>query len=452
MTWIDIDKTVDEYHSLLDRDQKLVEDSAAMLQHEQPERLLTFGGKPLCTVLRPQFFADDTYRAIQAGCKLLAGAMFRLAEQATSDPDLLAVLHLSDQECDLVSIDPGFSVPTPTSRLDSFMADNSWRFVEYNAETPAAIAYEDVLGRLFLELPVMKEFAKTHRLTPLARRERLRDTLLHTYREWGGRATPTIAVVDWPNLPTATEHELFCRHFAEGGLGALIVQPAELEYDGRRLHVGGRTIDIVYRRVLTAELLAKPDIARPLLQAYRNQHVCVVNSFRSKLLHKKAIFALLSDECYEHYFNEEERQTIADHIPWTRVVADRSTTHGTETVDLLQFVSDQRERLVLKPNDEYGGKGVVIGWESTSEEWTEAIRDALQAPFVVQERVPIDRDLFPVWEDDCLKWPRFSADVDPFLFGSDVDGVLVRLSQAGLLNVTAGTGTLAPAFVVEPRY
>ncbi|HEX8919816.1 MAG TPA: circularly permuted type 2 ATP-grasp protein [Chloroflexota bacterium] len=450
MTTADVGRTVATYHSLLATDLRLAEDSAAMLHDEQPDLLLTFGGKPLCTVLRPQFFAPDTYRAIQAGCRLLASAMFRLAQRILADPELLALLHLSSEERDLVTVDPGFSVPTPTTRLDSFMANTSWRFVEYNAETPAAIAYEDLLGRLFLRLPVMREFARSHRLTSLTFRERLRDTLLNTYHEWGGRETPTIAIVDWPDLPTATEHELFCRHFAEAGLGAVIAQPSELEYDGRRLSVRGQSIDIVYRRVLTSELLARPDLAGPLVQAYKDRRVCVINSFRSKLLHKKAIFALLSDERYAHFFGEDERRAIALHIPWTRVVSDRSTTYNGREVDLLEFIAGQQERLVMKPNDEYGGKGVVIGWETPDHEWQRAIRDALEKPFVVQERVPIDREQFPVWVDGQLDWPQLSADLDPYLFGTEVDGVLVRLSAAGLLNVTAGTGTLAPAFVVEP--
>ena len=37
-------------------------------------------------------------------------------------------------------------------------------------------------------------------------------------------------------------------------------------------------------------------LSHPLVQAYRDRKVCVVNSFRSELSHKKAMFALLTDE------------------------------------------------------------------------------------------------------------------------------------------------------------
>jgi uncharacterized circularly permuted ATP-grasp superfamily protein len=177
----------------------------------------------------------------------------------------------------------------------------------------------------------------------------------------------------------------------------------------------------------------------------------VVNSFRSKLLHKKMIFALLSDERYAHHFSDAERAAIERHIPWTRQVVDGRSTHRGQPIDLVQFVLEKREGLVLKPNDEYGGKGVVVGWESAPAEWEAAVSEALTEPHVVQERVQSQADQFPVWRDGRLEWQELTADLDPFLFHTEVGGVLTRLSAAALLNVTAGTGSLAPTFLVEPR-
>ena len=51
------------------------------------------------------------------------------------------------------------------------------------------------------------------------------------------------------------------------------------------------------------------------------------------------------------------RRDSSAHIPWTRVVEER--THRSsdgKPIDLLPFIEQQRERLVLKPNDDYGGR------------------------------------------------------------------------------------------------
>lgn len=446
----DTASAVTAYHNLLQATPQLAADSAAMLQTEQPGLKLTFGGSPLCSVLRPQFLSLSTYAYVQRDACALATAMFRLAHRVSHDRKLQDALGLTLEERDLIAIDPGFRDVSPTSRLDSFMAGDAWYFVEYNAETPAAIAYEDVLSELFARMPVMAGFSKQYTVTPLPARGHLLDTLLDSYRQWGGRVTPCIAIVDWKDLPTATEHTLFCEFFSQHGLDALIVEPAELEYTRGRLHAAGRGIDLVYRRVLTSELLAQPDVAKPLIEAYRNHDVCVVNSFRAKSLHKKAIFSLLTDDAYANLLTDAEQSVVAAHIPWTRTLTDTKTTYQGNSVDLLPFVLEQREGLVLKPNDEYGGKGVVMGWETAPEDWERALATAVETPSVAQERVPVERDLFPVWEQDELQWVELTPDIDPFLFGTSVRGVLTRLSAAALLNVTAGTGSLAPTFLVEP--
>jgi uncharacterized circularly permuted ATP-grasp superfamily protein len=115
-----------------------------------------------------------------------------------------------------------------------------------------------------------------------------------------------------------------------------------------------------------------------------------------------------------------------------------------------------RERLVLKPNDEYGGKGVFIGWETTDADWARALEQALKAPFVVQERVELLREGFPELRrvDDtdrgALHVREFVVDLDPYVFDGEVEGFLTRLSATSLANVTSGGGQV-PSFLVLPR-
>ena len=91
---------------------------------------------------------------------------------------------------------------------------------------------------------------------------------------------------------------------------------------------------------------------------------------------------------------------IAAHVPWTRLVADMRRT-GRQQAPLLELARRDREWLVLKPNDEYGGKGVMLGWEATEADWDAALERALRdAPgtWVVQERIPVRREVFPMFD------------------------------------------------------
>jgi len=222
-----------------------------------------------------------------------------------------------------------------------------------------------------------------------------------------------------------------------------------LELRRGRLHANGREVNLVYRRILTSELLAAPDAARPLLDAYTSGAACVVNTFRAKLLHKKMSLALLSDERNAHLYTQAQRRAIERHVPWTRRVADGATTrHSKPVPDLLLHCAERRQELVLKPNDEYGGRGVVLGWTVDQEEWERSLREAAAQPFVVQEAVEVPREPFPMVLDG-IELLDLAIDMDPYLFDGRPSGCLTRLSSSALLNVTAGTGSIVPTFVVE---
>ncbi|MCV4939779.1 hypothetical protein OFC17_33880, partial [Escherichia coli] len=84
-------------------------------------------------------------------------------------------------------------------------------------------------------------------------------------------------------------------------------------------------------------------------------------SFRGKLVHKKAIFSILTDEKFHYLFNQAEIESIRRHVPWTRRFRSCSTDYNGEKIDLIEWTRQNSKRLVLKPNDDYGGHGIYIG-------------------------------------------------------------------------------------------
>jgi hypothetical protein len=349
-----------------------------------------------------------------------------------------------------VAIDPGYRRASALARLDSFLTPSAYQFVELNAETPAGGAYAEALADVFLELPVMMRFQERYVLRRFRMQERLLETLVGCYREAGGRAEhPTIAVADYEDVPTRTEHHMVARAFEAMGCPSMVVDPRHLVYDGGRLRHDGRTIDIVYKRLLVNEFLERRAQVQGLFEAVRDRAVVLVNSFRCKPIHKKAIFAVLTDDELQKQFTEEERAAIRAHVPWTRRVREGMTTRDGETIDLPAWILANRERLVMKPNDEYGGKGVFIGWESSPTEWERSLAMALDSSYVVQQKVELLRQTFPELAPE-LRFRDFVVDLDPYVFDGEVEGFLTRLSGTSLANVTSGGGQV-PAFLVEPR-
>lgn len=329
------------------------------------------------------------------------------------------------------------------------MSADQIRFVEYNAESPAGIAFCDVLTEIFDDLPAVRDWRGDRPSQRPAGRRRLCEALLWGYHSWGGTGSPAIAIIDWDDVVTKRDFELCAAYFRDQGLSTVITDPRKLDYRGDSLWCGDQKIDLLYRRVLLHELLERADEVQPLLQAYREGAVCMVNSPRSKLLHKKTVFALLSSGELGLDLPAEERRVVDATIPWTRLVTGGLTEYGGRTVDLPTLLCGNRECFALKPADDYGGRGVVLGWDTPPDEWERAVEHALGGGFIVQERVEVPSEPYPIWTDDGLSSVSLWLDTDPLIFRGRMGAVLTRLSGSALLNVSAGTGSAAPTFVID---
>jgi hypothetical protein len=283
------------------------------------------------------------------------------------------------------------------------------------------------------------------------------QTLLAKFHEWNKSNEPRAAIVDWKGLPTHAEFVLFKKYLEQAGVPTVICSPDDLTYHDRTLYADRRPVNLVYKRVLTSEFLQRygqdEALDHPLGRAYRDGAICLVNSFQAKPLHKKMIFGLLSDpEIMEAAgIDQATQDVLSQHVPWTRRVRETRTTYQGQEIDLLAFAREYQDRLLLKPNDEYGGKGIAIGWETNSQEWDDALKAACEVPFVVQERVHIAYEDYPQYVDGRLHIGRRLVDTDPYLFDIKVQGCLTRLSTVTLLNVTAGGGSTAPTFLIEKQ-
>ena len=448
----ELELAISVWHSGLT--EEVAEASSAWLEEQLRGRGLFFGDRPLCNVLRPRFLTTSQYRNLQSSVVTLLRAFDHALVAALADPAVLDQFRLLDWERTLVLEDPGIPA-SPVSRLDAFIESGTGRlrFTEYNAETPAGSAYHDALTELFLSIPAARPFLKSHALRPLPARHNVVHALLESYATWSGsRRKPVIGILDWSEVPTRSEFLLYQRFFEQMGISCVVADVRECTLENGKLVAAGTPIDLIYKRVLISELVDREGLEHPIVRAVRSRAVCMVNPFRCKILHKKASLAVLSDERNARLFDPTERQAIARQIPWTRVVEERSTEFGGETIDLLPWMERNQDRLVLKPNDEYGGSGIVLGWEVDSSTWASAIRRATAEPSIVQERIALPEESYPTWVDGRLSYAPRIVDTAPFVFGGAyAEGCLTRVSTATLVNVTAGGGSTVPTFVVERR-
>ena len=201
----------------------------------------------------------------------------------------------------LAAVDPGYSFLAVTSLIDTHLNNGTLRFARYIPDTPTGVAYGEALSDLFYEAAPVKEFRKRYRLEKLPGTKYLAASGPQDVSKNGAARTRSRISRFWNSVslskPPNPARARCWRDFS----GAKAIRWKSFRRTSSNTGTtfcgdGDFPIDLIFRRIKVQEFLVRFDLTHPLLRAYREHAVCVVNSFRSELAQKKAIFDLLTDE------------------------------------------------------------------------------------------------------------------------------------------------------------
>src|SRR5687767_10273533 len=152
---------VAHYHDLLG-DHELAGASLQMLDAALDGSKLIFGRRRLSPYLRPHFVTESDWSRICTAGETIFGALQKVKDAAIGSVSVMDELGVTEIERELILIDPGYAHVSPTSRLDSFLTEEAYSYVELNGESPAGIAFADSATEIFQSLPVMKKFEERY--------------------------------------------------------------------------------------------------------------------------------------------------------------------------------------------------------------------------------------------------------------------------------------------------
>lgn len=447
-----LNEAVARYHRILESEGCKDLAWADSLQEKMRTHHLT-SGQRVSPVLRPHFVTQRQYTNLARAAETLYSAMDRIERMALASPQLMTRISMLPAEKMLASVDPGYSWPSVTSLFDTHVNNGTLTIVGCTADAPSGVIYGETLNSLYYDLAPVREFRKKQPLLKPTGTKPVLQSLLKAWKEFGGQKQPSIAVLEMRHpYQTADSGEcaLLCEVFRQEGYAAEVVMPDQLEYRNGVLRRGQFEIDVIYRRIRISEFLMRYDLNHALMRAYRDHKVCVVNSFRSEIAQKKAMFDLLTDESVTASFPVAEKKAIREFIPWTRVVAATSTVYHDTPIDLPAFIQGNRERLVLKPNDEDGERQTFVGSQLDENAWDRAIRTAMRGSYVVQEATPAVTSSFPLYRYGSIEMKDMAVDVHPHTYLGKVSGCSAWLSPA-VANGFSTVSGIAPTFILESK-
>lgn len=442
-----INRDFEDFLYELDKEEGLAKNMVIKLQEDYIKRGCLIGDKPFPTFLKPFFLTPQMEKKAIKVSNLLMSAMEKITDLYFQDGKYKRLFELLPEEAELTEIYPGFKRKIWITRNDSIMTEEYLQFIEFNTDTCGGPMYSDIQAELLEETPIIKKLKEHYQLKTYRFMPKVLEALLTAYREFGGKKEkPTICIVAGREGATTPEFRLIIEWLTKLGYPAMLADPRDLDYDGKNVHLNGKPIDLIYLRGWLRDWTDHMAEIKPLIKGFRELKVCVVNPPRSILGTNKSLIGVMQKEEFKSLFTDEELEVIHRNMPWTRLVAEIKETYKGKSIDLLPFIRKNREKLVLKPIDLYGGKDVIIGLEVSDSEWEKWINTALSRKFVVQEYVPIPLISLPVVEEG-LKFVDKKANANFFCFQGIYAGGFSRSSEQSVINISAGGG-LVPMMVV----
>jgi len=177
-----------------------------------------------------------------------------------------------------------------------------------------------------------------------------------------------------------------------------------------------------------------------ILDAVKKKKLLIYNGPISLILSHKLNIALLSEYRNSNLFSPEEKEVINKYIPWTRKVIPGFTTYGKKRIRLEKYIISNREQLVLKAGNTFGGIGVAVGYATPPEKWQKLLQQALEEKdWVVQEYIKSYPYCYQYGEDG---YAIQSAVWGFFIFKNRYAGGFIRVlpekGNPGVINAKQG--------------
>lgn len=400
--------------------------------HRELMKMLTSRGIYFGEGLLPTYaFAFVTSRERVANWAAQAELVIAAADHAARDAVQESVTcdtqSFSSDINDLIFAYPGYERCCVICRPDGIPVGDELRFVELNCDSPAMMMFLDIVSECILELEPFQ--ALKGQVTRSSAADQLLDTLVDCYREYGGKDTPTIAIADWEGQKTRFEHLRLAEHFEERGYPTVVCDPRTFRRVGNELRlVNGRRVHLIYRRALASEILAKRHEVEPMLRAYRDGTVCMVNPLRAYVASAKSLMTHLVERELPGVL-----KNAAHLVPRTLLMDDPLARKA---------VMADPSRWVLKKSEGHGGKHVLLPGVASESAWRDALEASRHEVWIAQEYLEVPQMAIPVADGERVGWADKYYNWNPFVFGGKYAGGLVRTSSTPLINITLGGGLL----------
>lgn len=419
-----------EYISLIKSDEERYIKDYKEIMKEVKVSKARFRGEVVPYSYKPLFWTNEDVENF----KVIGTRMLKIGDKVVDEylrnPKYREKFKFSKELEELILIDNGYDINVPMSRIDIFYKnEDEFKFCEINTDGSSAMLEDNEFGRITLETKGIKDLEDKYNFHNFELMESWVHKSLEIYDNWDNEEKndlPNVAILDFRESATSYEFEEFKKIYEEKGIKTKIVDPRDLKYVDGNLYKGDFRIDMIYRRLVTFEMMERFDEVTEFVKAYKDKAVCVIGSLRSQLLHNKIIFKVLHDCETLKFMNKEEQEFIKNHIPWT------GDFGGDE--ELLERVKSKKDEYIMKPWDMNVAKGVFVGRDMSQEEWETRLDEVWNEKYICQEFVtPYYREFVKIEESE-IKIEKLNSVLGIFMYGEEFKGLYTRIGKENVIS------------------
>ena len=442
-------KLINEYLSILDKlkgDQEGRDAALAYLQASDVDA----HGEPLNFSYVPYLVDKDLHDHFKYIASTIHGILTKIIDHYLKDENYRKLFGYSKTLEDLIMLPCDYSQLLPMARFDIFMDEESqeFKFCEFNTDGTSCMSRDLILGQALTQGDAFKSFCNRHKnVENYELFDSWANACLKDYFECKNSCeNPLVVIADFMDEhATFSDFNRYKEAFERCGARAKVLDITSFKYDGNHLtDEDGEVVDVIYRRAVTCDIIDKINDCKALIDAVKDNNVCLVGHFRTTVVHTKTINIMLFDETTRSFLTNEECEFIDKHCP--------KTFRLTSKVPIdLDEVSNNPSGWIIKPEDDYGAKGVFAGPDFSKDQWAEIITSNIDKGYVLQEYATqhttdvmfTGRDL-----DNTTPVQKFNAMPGLYTYNGEFAGIYLRCGNEGVIAVDHN-GLVKPAFKVD---
>ena len=416
---------MDLYNEILENKGTYIKDYKKM-KNEVKNSKAIYKGKPVPFLYLPKIYTKNEINEFKRIKEKIFDLVNTIIDLYLNKKEVRKMYDFDKRLDELIRIDHGYNTYVPMGRFDLFYyGKDNFKFCELNTDGSSAMLEDKELGSILHKSKIMKKYKEKQKITNFElfnswvdEVDEIKDEFFETKKE-----SYNLAIVDIFEKEPTYEFEEFKKHFNSRNYNCFIADARDIKYEDGFIFYDDKKIDIVYRRLVTKDLMENYDEINSFIKGIKAKNTCIIGSIKSQIVHTKLFFKVLHDKRFKEYLDPNQKEFIKKAIP---------KTYSLENVK-EEYIKNKNS-YIIKPIDSYASKGVFSGKDFTKVKWLDLLNEKVNEKYLIQEYCNPCLEKNVLINSKNIKIKKFNKIVGLYVYNENLNGIYTRVGLNPIIS------------------